>query len=271
MILTFMGLYGVDSPLPAHFSDIIASISEADAEEEKVDHKDTENPIRALRDFLDIFDHRVYSLFYRAWKKYRYYLQFEAGADDRFSQYMLSLMGLGTPALQDLVGVEVARLVAYTGIAGQQARCAEGLQNLLSDYFGGIGAKVVKFMPRWVDIPDQYRTRLGATGMRLGENVTIGGRIRDFTGKFRVVLGPLKLKAFRRFLPGGIDSQGLERLVRFYAPDQLAFDVKLLLRKEEVPPIQLGENLAQLGWTTWLKKPSENVVSIVFAFDCRGG
>ncbi|MCB1825707.1 MAG: type VI secretion system baseplate subunit TssG, partial [Candidatus Competibacteraceae bacterium] len=29
------------------------------------------------------------------------------------------------------------------------------------------------------------------------------------------------------------------------------WDVNLILRKEEVPPLRLGEG-SQLGWTTWL-------------------
>jgi len=269
VVLTFMGLYGVDSPLPSYFSDIIAALAEADAVEEEVDSEDEEGGIRALRDLLDLFDHRIYSLFYRGWKKYRYYLQFEAGAKDPFSQYMLSLMGLGTPVLQDSVGVEASRLIAYTGIIGQRVRCAAGLQNLLSEYFGGINVEVIEFMPRWVRVPEQYKTRLGTKAARFGESVTVGKRIRDFGGKFRVVLGPLKLEAFRRFLPSGVDSQELRRLVRFYAPDQLSFDVELLLRKEEVPPLKLGSDLAQLGWTSWLGKPRKDIVSIVFSFDSQ--
>lgn len=267
MILSFMGLYGVDSPLPSYFSAIIAGLSD----KEESDYKDGESGIRALRHFLDIFDHRIYSLFYRSWKKYRYYLQFEEGANDKFSQYMLSLLGLGTPALQDLVGVESSRLIAYTGIIGQQVHCAAGLRGLLFDYFDGIGVRIIEFMPRWVAVPERYRPRLGidhsGTKACLSENVIIGGKVRDFSGKFRVALGPLNLEKFLRFIPGGADSQEFYRLVRFYAPDQLSFDVELLLRKEEVPPLQLGTGLAQLGWTSWLGKPRENVVSIVFSFD----
>lgn len=268
MTLTFMGLYGVDSPLPAYFSDMIATL---DDELREKDDADKEDGIQALRCFLDIFDHRFYSLFYRSWKKYRYHLQFETGGKDDFSRYMLSLLGLGTPALQNLVGVEASQLIGYAGILGQRTRCAAGLQELLSDYFGGIDAKIAEFMPRWVTIPDGYKACLG-TGrggaqMRLGESFTIGDKIRDMTGKFRITLAPLKLEAFRKFLPGGTDSKKLYQLVRFYAPDQLSFDVELLLKKEEVPPLQLGSKLAQFGWTTWLGKPQEDVVSIVFSFE----
>lgn len=268
VVLSFMGLYGVDSPLPPYFSELIAGLGKGDDE---TDDDEEEDGIKALRRFLDIFDHRIYSLFYRSWKKYRYYLQFKPGAGDSFSQRMLSLMGLGTPALQESVGVDPARLIAYPGIIGHRTRCATGLQGLLSDYFGGIGVKIIEFMPRWVPIPEQYRPCLGngRNGVRacLGENVTIGGKIRDLNGKFRIVLALMNLESFREFLPGGTHSQELYKLVRFYAPDQLSFDVELLLKKEEVPTMQLGENLAQLGWTSWLGKPDEDEVSVVFSFD----
>ena len=269
MVLNFMGLYGVSSPLPDYFSEMIATLDDEEDDEEEI-YDEAENGIRALRNFLDIFNHRIYSLYYRSWKKYRYHLQFEAGGEDDFSQYMLSLLGLDTPAVQDLIGVDVSRLISYAGVLGQRRRSAAGLQALLSGYFDGIDTKIIEFMPRWVTIPDEYRACLGAEGggvpLRLGETFTIGDRIRDFSGKFRVVLAPLKLEAFQRFLPGGIDSQKLRQLVKLYAPDQLSFDVELLLSKDEVPPLQLGTGLAQLGWTSWLGKPKEDVVSIVFSY-----
>ncbi len=136
------------------------------------------NPFKCFElicQFLDIFDHRVYSLYYRSWKKYRYHLQFEAAGEDDLSQYMLSLIGLGTPALQELVGVEVSRLISYAGILGQRNRCAVGLQQMLSDYFYGIDARIIQFMPRWVNVPEQYRARLG-TQRRLGVQLLRRGR-----------------------------------------------------------------------------------------------
>ncbi len=111
MVLTFMGLYGVDSPLPDYFSEMIGSLGD-DKEDKEESYDETENGIQALRHFLDIFDHRIYSLYYRSWKKYRYHLQFGAGGEDDFSQYMLSLAGLGTSASQKLGGIEAARLIS---------------------------------------------------------------------------------------------------------------------------------------------------------------
>lgn len=255
MMLSFMGLYGVASPLPNFISELIAR-----NEEETL-------PLKA---FLDIFNHRLYSLFYRSWKKYRYYLQFEREGEDRFSQYMLSLIGLGTRSLSNLVGVPPTRLIAYSGTIGNRVHCPEGLRGLLSNYFAGIKrntdlrsedvkVSILEFIPRWVTIPEPIH--LGSKGRKtqaqLSENVVIGKKILDCSSKFRVALGPLSLNDYRRFLPDGADALALCRLIRFYAPAQLDFDVELRLRKEEVPPLQLGSELAQLGRSSWLGKPRE--------------
>ena len=61
---------------------------------------------RTLRDFLDIFNHRMISLFYRAWEKYRFPVAYERGGrrTDRFTGYLLDLIGLGTPGLAEPPG-----------------------------------------------------------------------------------------------------------------------------------------------------------------------
>ncbi len=53
--LNFMGLYGVDSPLPSYFT-VLA-------------HQDNEAG-QCLRDFLDIFHQGLYFLFYKVWRRY---------------------------------------------------------------------------------------------------------------------------------------------------------------------------------------------------------
>ncbi|OFB53629.1 type VI secretion system baseplate subunit TssG [Klebsiella pneumoniae] len=76
---TFMGLYGVDSPLPTAYLDDIAQHREG--------HE-------ALQGLLDIFSHRIMTQFYRIWRKYSWPATFEPGGTDRLSQ---SLLGLSQP------------------------------------------------------------------------------------------------------------------------------------------------------------------------------
>ena len=56
---------------------------------------------------------------------------------------------------------------------------------------------------------------------------------------------------YQRLLPGGDSLRRLLAWVRNYAGLALDWDVRLILKKEAVPPLRLGGHAA-LGWTTWL-------------------
>ena len=83
----FLGLYGVDSPLPTAYLDYIT---------QRHDGHD------AVMAFLDIFNHRFITQYYRIWRKYNYPASFEAGAVDDISRCLLGLIGLGIPAARTI-------------------------------------------------------------------------------------------------------------------------------------------------------------------------
>jgi type VI secretion system protein ImpH len=79
----------------------------------------------------------------------------------------------------------------------------------------------------------------------------------DVQSKFRVRIGPLDFAQFRKFLPGGVGSDRLMDLVRFYVRAELDFDVQLVLRADEVPDSRMSRDeatAAQLGRYSWLKR-----------------
>ena len=86
MRVNFMGVVGPQGLLPIYYTELVI---------DRLRAKDA-----TLRDFLDIFHHRIISLFYRVWQKYRFQVAYEQGDGDQFSQYLLALIGLGMPALQ---------------------------------------------------------------------------------------------------------------------------------------------------------------------------
>ena len=256
LTLTFLGLYGVSSPLPTYFSETIA----IQAQEDEPD---------PLRDFLDIFNHRLYLLLYRAWKKYRHYLHFQSDGADQLTGDILSLLGLGIDTFSDLTNGPSIKLLAYAGLIRQSPRSAEGLRTLLHSFFDGIPVKIQEFVPRWVNLPEKARPQLGTKheGIepKLGETMIIGERVLDFNNKFRVILGQLSLEKFQSFLPGGCNAVILHRLVQLYAPDHLEFDVELLLKTDEIPPLKLGDKYAQLGRISWLGKPKTEDGSVLIS------
>ena len=218
----------------------------------------------AAVEFLDLFHHRIVSLFYRAWEKYDLPSQWEKGRDreaggpdgDAFASALFHLMGLGPEPLRGRLAVEDESLLFYSGVFAQQHRSAVMLERLLVDYFGR-PARVVSFVGRWLRLRPEEQTRLGRGGSfnRLGRDAVAGAKVWDVQSQFRVRVGPLSLADFREFLPGGGGCARLMDLVRLYSRGELEYDVQLVLRKEEVPACRIGggPDAARLGRTSWLK------------------
>ena len=74
--------------------------------------------------FFNIFNHRMISLFYQAWEKYRFTIAYERGERDRFSHHLLDLIGLGTAGLQKRQSVPDDSLLFYSGLFALHARSA---------------------------------------------------------------------------------------------------------------------------------------------------
>jgi len=105
----------------------------------------------------------------------------------------------------------------------------------------------------WLTLAQEDRLFLGRSREAgvLGSNTVIGEEIWNCQHKFRVVCGPLSLDEFSHLLPGAESVAAMVAVVRNYVGDEFSWDLKLVLKKEEVPAIALG-SFGQLGWTSWL-------------------
>jgi type VI secretion system protein ImpH len=244
MIVNFFGLTGPAGVLPYAYTELIR---------ERLRAKD-----RTLQDFFDLFNHRMLSLFYQAWEKYRFFVAYERDGKDRFSRFLMSFVGLGTAGLQARQAVADQALLYYSGLLSLQPRSAEALEQLLTDYFG-VPAKVEQFVGAWYPLSEPDLTCIEDANTepeQLGVGVVAGDEIWDQQSRAQVVLGPLTLAQYLSFLPIGTAAEPLKSLVRFFAGDALQFEVKLVLKREEVPRPSLGVPGAaepMLGWTTWMK------------------
>jgi type VI secretion system protein ImpH len=79
----------------------------------------------------------------------------------------------------------------------------------------------------------------------------LGKRVWDGQHKFRVCMGPLTLDQYESFLPGGSHLRKLIDWIAFYLSFELDWDVRLILKHDEVPGLALNAT-GRLGWTTWL-------------------
>jgi type VI secretion system protein ImpH len=296
LTVTFLGLYGPSGVLPTHYTQLLLDIQ-----------RDVRGPERrSLRDWLDLFNHRFISLFYRAWEKYRFHLQYERGEafhkePDAFTLCLRSLMGFGTPGLTDrlridgpesgasrvdwtgpdrhapaLAQIDDLALLHYVGFFLQRPRNATNLRAVLADYFR-LPVEIEQFRGQWLQIPEAGQTRLGEFGS-LGVDAVAGERVWDVQSRFRVRVGPLRYVRFEDLLPDRAPTAErktfflIAQLTRLFAGSEFDFDVQLVLAASEVPAAQLIHQEGRgprLGWTVWLLSgpPGQDAGDAVFEGD----
>lgn len=249
LLVNFMGLTGPMGVLPHYYTVLVM---------DRLRVKD-----RVLRDFLDLFNHRLISLFYRAWEKYHYGVAYERGGLDPFSRNLLDLAGLGTKGLQNRLEVRDETVVFYAGLLAQKPRSAVGLEQLLSDYFH-VPVKVQQFVGAWYKIDTGTQCQLEEWGYQVSRQLSIGALVGDeifsHQSKIRLRIGPLTLGQYKDFLPDGTAYGPLRSLVRFWAGDTMEYEVQLILQRDSVPPCNLGDadgEAPRLGWLSWVKNKTQ--------------
>lgn len=233
-----MGLVGSSSPLPAFYGEQALG--------------DT-GGARATQQFLDLFHHRLQRLMLPIWRKYRYCASFQSGAHDPFSSNLFALIGLGGDQLRNAKELNWKRLLPYLGLLSLRAHSAALIESVLRYYFKHPQLLIEQCVERRVAILEEQHSCLGLANSRLGEDVVLGESVPDCSGKFRIHIRELDWLRFHEFLPIGEGYKPLCALVRFTLRDPLDYDIRLVLRREEIRQLRIGEqNTCHLGWTSWL-------------------
>lgn len=244
MEVAFMGLIGPSGVLPHWYNEFAL---------ERVRQKDD-----TVISFLNLFHHRLISLFYLAWKKHQLSINYLLDAKDRFSQYLLSLIGLGTPGLVKKIGLPLESIIFYGGHLSKLIPSALAIEATV-EYFVDTKVKAEQFVDRIVDIDPEDQTRIGSANSRLGIDALCGNSTWETQTKFRLHIGPVSFPHFLRLLPIGKVLYPVFSLVRYMVGPEYEFNILLYLRREEVPPCILGMETPggpRLGWTTWIKSPN---------------
>lgn len=248
MTVTFFGLTGTQGILPLWYTEwMIARRAAKD---------DT------FAAFLDLFNHRLTSLFYRAWEKHRPPVLYELAAarrqgPDPFTQYLYDLIGMGTDGLRGRMLVEDEGLLRYAGLIAQRPLSASALRGILRDYFS-VPVEIDQCIGAWYELEDADRSYLSPELERnqLGEAAFLGDEIWNQQSLFRIRVGPLPLERFLTFLPNGEAMAKLVELTTYLTGESMAFDVQVSLQAKDVPYARLadeGEDAPRLGWIGWLK------------------
>jgi len=252
----FMGLLGPGGPLPMIYTDVVLARSEGTPHPDLPSSNGSESIYR--RDpgpaaFIDQFNHRFISLFYRAAVSANKAVDFDRPHESAFHKYIGSLFGLGMESLQNRMPFPDRVSLYFAGHFSCPNRHAEGLCSVVSDTFR-VAAHIESNVGHWVDLQASDRTRLGRheTSAGLGRGAILGSRIWDRTMRFRLILGPMDLDQYRRFRPKSETLRSLRSLLMLYLGNELSCEVVFVLHRKKVPSLALGGG-AVLGFSSWLK------------------
>lgn len=236
------GLLGPHGPMPDYIN---------------ADAPDPRKPKLSLRhSFIDLFNHRLLSLLYRAWADTEPVVAFDRSGENQFTRQLAALIGMGGAGLRDRDALPDTVKYAHAGFLLRHARSPEGLEAVARRLFAA-PARLIEFIPDWLDIPRTRQWCLGrSSGMPLGRGLPLGARAIGVQHLVELRIGPLNYETYRRFFPGGRIRPMLAALARTWLHDGIAMRVRPVLAPEQVPGWQLSASTAgrQLGLDCWLDR-----------------
>lgn len=244
--VNFLGIAGVQGPLPPPFSELAF---------DRLRSKDT-----GIQDFLDIFNHRLISLWYRFRKSVIPGLKPIDPLYSPIGRSLLDLIGLFSHSLRHAGQIPERSLLYYAALLWKRPPSAVGLEWLLQSFFN-LPVKIQQFVGTWQSAPLDQLTRVGLQGKyhSLGKTAILGRKNWDQTDGIVVTIGPLQWEQFLEFLPYQRGYQELMDLLKVYCGPLLIKRLRLQIAAGKVEYSALGKS-TRLGYTTWLQAPKHSKI-----------
>ncbi|HIV55193.1 MAG TPA: type VI secretion system baseplate subunit TssG [Candidatus Anaerobiospirillum stercoravium] len=232
LLVYFLGLCGVNGPLPLELNQYIyqRAFNQGD---------------HTLRCFLDLINHRLLTLFYRAFAHHELPVSFDR-ADDPIGHALAALAG-ALPPERILTPVKAQALSAFLM---NPLRSGANLALMLSAFFQH-EIKVREFAPSRPKMAPQYQARLGRQNCSLNRNCQLGRHYFTCTQVITVELTNLSYRAALTFMPGGLGGQELCALLRLYLVKPLQVRLRLGITPDTIPAWSLGRRF-KLSRSTFL-------------------
>ncbi|CAN5332404.1 type VI secretion system baseplate subunit TssG [soil metagenome] len=236
----FFGLFGPNGALPFHLTE--------HARDRERNHNDP-----TFARFVDLFQHRLISLFYRAWAQAQPSVDLDRHAQSRFGEFVDALAGLAP--VHDSIKVNAKR--AHVALLARNVKHAEGIVDILQTELQS-PVELIRHVGHWMPIHLDDRSRLGEPGPGLGLGVVIGDAVWDRQFKFRLRIGPVREARYEALLPRGRDARLVRDWVRQCVGLDLEWDLQVVLDRRDVKGVSLGEPRG-LGHHAWLAPPDDSL------------
>ncbi len=246
-----LGLLGPEGPMPLH---ITRWVMERMSNRWFAGDNASALADTSFLDFVNMLQHRMLALYWRAWAEARPEIQLAHDDGGRVSAMLRAFAGLGMPGSATSDGrIDDAKLHHATNLV-QDRNDPERLVSFLSTV---IDAPVTlqEFVGHWMELPERLQTRLGVQHCGLGTGAVAGARSFDRQSRAELQVGPLSVEKFRAFLSDSALWDRLRHAIIAAAGKELEFDLRLILRASDVPAARIGE--AVLGRTAWVNPPGD--------------
>ncbi|RWQ41302.1 MAG: type VI secretion system baseplate subunit TssG [Mesorhizobium sp.] len=244
-----LGLMGPEGPLPLHLTRwVLDRLSQRWFT--GVDARQTSDT--TFVDFVNILQHRMIALYYRAWADAHPAVQVERAVGGRVRAMLEAMAGIGLPGTGN-PDLDTVKLRQAASLASQ-VDGPERLTLFLAEAFK-VPVQIKEFVAAWITIPATLQTGLGKAYAALGRGATIGPRVFNRQSRIELRVGPLGYEDFKAFLPGGQRLKLFKQAVRDMVGEALDVDLRIVLARDAVPPSRIGA--IQLGRTAWLARPPE--------------
>ncbi|WP_086998864.1 type VI secretion system baseplate subunit TssG [Rhizobium sullae] len=248
-----LGLLGPEGPMPLYLTRwVLDRLSQrwfARADMREV--SDT-----TFIDFVNVLQHRMIALFYRAWADAHPAVQVRRHDGGRIRAMSAAMAGLGLCGRGhhgERAAINATKLSHAPALA-HQVDGPERLTLFLADLLK-VPVRLREFVGTWMPIPNGLQSRLGGAHAQLGRSATIGPRTFQRQQRIELSIGPLTLADYVAFLPGCERRETLQTAIRDLVGHGLDVDVRLVLRRDEVPAAKMGA--ARIGHIAWLARPKD--------------
>ncbi|MBU2114834.1 MAG: type VI secretion system baseplate subunit TssG [Gammaproteobacteria bacterium] len=228
MHVSFIGLTGPSGVMPQHYSEMVL---------QRLKQRD-----KTMRDFFDLFNHRLVSLYYRAWEKYRFACQYEMASDndDSFTQ-----------VLSRLSGARHALGLYYAGAFSAPQRSAQQLKQLLTDLLQ-TDIQILPLQGRWLSLAQSEQSALTKRSAKqgqhaaLGQSAMLGSRVWDVSSSIEVQI-KVQPQTAGQLLPGSYQYSLVQTLLADFLPDALRVRLSLVGQRQDFPTATLSTRHTRLG------------------------
>jgi len=225
--LNFLSLFGSASPLPSHYCEMV------------LDSTDTD---KVLQDFLDLFNHHIQKMFYPVWERHRYYIQYQSDLRDKFSKYMLSILGLYSETQMKSSTLNFQKILPYIGLLSMKHKSAGSLVSILRHYLEYDALEIVQCIEMNEAIPSWQLGKLGESNSSLGVDFLIGESVKTKGSKFQILLRDISFEHLYQYSLHEQKTVELKELVGFALNEPLEYELCLEIKKNKAEPFELSKH-----------------------------